>query len=94
MSPLLSPRGRSANRQCFEGTLGAPALNYVTLLGILRLAEVGMRSCRRKVRNTLRNRLVVCSTAMLTYLPELPFTLLFFNVRLYAHDFYRADMGL
>ena len=31
-----------------KGTIDAPALNYVTTsLGVLRLAEVGRRSCRR-----------------------------------------------
>ena len=59
-----------------KATLDAPALNDVTSLGILLfLAEVGRRSCRRCVGNALRHRLVVWSTAILTYiyLPVLDF---------------------
>ena len=39
-----------------RGTLVAPALNYVTSLGICYFVfpEAGRRSCRRQVRNTLR----------------------------------------
>ena len=78
-----------------KGTLGVPALSYVTSLVILRLAWVGRRSCRRYVRNTLRSRLVVWSTAILTYLPVLAFHIIIgSNVRFYAHDFHRADVGL
>ena len=78
-----------------KGMLGVHALNYVTSLVILRLAQVGRRSCRRLVRHTLRNRLVMWSTAISTYLPVLPFQInIFSNVRFYAHDFYRADVGL
>ena len=51
-----------------KGTLSVHALNYVTSLVMLRSAYVGRRSCRRYVRNTLRNKLVVRFTAILTYL--------------------------
>ena len=65
MSPLLGTRERSAKNQRFEGTLSVPALNYVAPLGILGLAEVGRRSsCRRQVRNTLGDKLVVWFTAI------------------------------
>ena len=55
---------------------------------LLRLVEVVRRSCQRpEARNTLRNRLVVWSTAVLTYLSVLLFHLvikLSSSVRLYA----------
>ena len=58
-------------------TRNVPARRYVASLGILPLclAEVGRQSCRRQegTKYTLRNRLVVWSTAILTYLPVLPF---------------------
>ena len=39
------------------------------------------------VRNTLRNRLVRRLTAILTYLPVLPFQIIIVsNVRFHAHD--------
>ena len=41
------------------------------------------------------NKLVVWFTVILTYLPVLPFRIIIVsNVRFYAHDFYRADVGL
>ena len=58
-----------------KGTLDAPALNYVTSLGILLLAEVGRRSRRRQVGTeyTLRTRLVVWSANFnILYLSVLP----------------------
>ena len=63
----LAREGQVRIVSVWKGTRGLPALNYVTSLVILRLAQVGRRSCRRYVRNTLRNRLVVWSTAILTY---------------------------
>ena len=56
--------------------LGVHALNFVTSLVILRLAFVGRRSCRRYVRNTLRNGLVRCFAAILTHPPVLPFQII------------------
>ena len=43
-----------------KGPLGVHALIYVASLVILGLAYVGRQSCRRYVRNTVRNQLVVC----------------------------------
>ena len=78
-----------------KGTLSVHALNYVTSLVILRLAYVGRRSCRRYVRNTLRNKLVVRFTAILAYLSVSPSHILIVSrTRFYAFDFCRADLGL
>ena len=44
---------------------------------------------------SLRTGLVRWFTAILTYLPVLPFQLIIVsNVRFHAHDFYLADVGL
>ena len=79
-----------------KGTLSVHALNYVTSLVMLRLAQVGRRSCRRYVRNTQRNKLVVRFTSILTYLSVPPFHIIAVvsHIRVYAYDFYRADVGL
>ena len=78
-----------------KGTLSVHALNYVTSLVMLRLAKVGRRSCRRYVRDTLRNELVVRFTAILAYLSVPPFHIIIVSrIRFYAYDFYRADVGL
>ena len=58
-------------------------------------AERGRRSCRRYVRNTLRNNLVVRFTEILTYLSVPPFHIIIVShIRFYAYVFYRADVGL
>ena len=49
-----------------KGTLGVSALTFMRYF-------VVRRSCRRLVRNTLRNKLVTWSTAIVTDLPVLPF---------------------
>ena len=79
-----------------KGTLSVHALYYVTSLVILRLAKVGRRSCRRYVRNTLRNKLVVVRfTAILAHLSIFPFHIIIVShIRFHAHDFCRADVGL
>ena len=79
-----------------KGTLsGAHALNYVISLVILRLASVGRRSCRRYVRDTLRNKLVVRFTAIFAYLSVSPFYIIIVShIRVYAFYFCRADLGL
>ena len=47
------------------------------------------------MRNTLRNKLVVRFTAILTYLSVSPFHIIIVShIRFYAHDFRRADVGL
>ena len=44
---------------------------------------------------TLRNRLVVWSTATFTCLPVLPFPIIIgSSVRFFTDDFHRADVGL
>ena len=60
-----------------------------TLFGILymllRLVEFFRRSCKQpEARNTLRSRLVVWTTAVLTNLSVLLFHIAFFGVRLHA----------
>ena len=78
-----------------KGMLSVHALNCVTSLVIVRLAHVGKRSCGRYVRNTLRNKLVVRVSAILTYLPVPPFHIIIVShIRFYAYDFCRADVGL
>ena len=69
-----------------KGTFSVHALNYVTSIVILRLAQVGRRSCRRYVRNTLRNKLVVRFTAIyiFAYLSVSPFHII---ILLYIYDF-------
>ena len=67
------------------GMLGVNALNYFTWLVMLRLAQAGSRTCRRYVRNTLRNWFVKWISAMLTHLPVLPFQIFIVsNVRGHA----------
>ena len=51
-----------------KGTFSVHAVNYVTSLVILRLAKVGRRPCRRYVRNTLRNNLIVRFPAACIYI--------------------------
>ena len=88
-------RGEMRIVTVLKGTLRVHEQNYVTSLVILRLAQVGRRSCRRYVRKTLRNRMVVWTTAIITYLPVLLFpSINDSNVRLYAHDVYLADVRL
>ena len=78
-----------------KGTLGVLALNYVTSLVILRLAQVGRRSCRQYLRNTPRNGLGRWCTAILSLVPLHPVEIfIVLNVRFLAHDFYLADVRL
>ena len=84
MSPPLSTRGRSANRLCLERNdwcTRAQVRYFVshTSFGIDRSG--GDHADGMYVRNTLRNRLVVWSTAILTYLPVLPFPIIIIKIR-------------
>ena len=78
-----------------KGTLSVHVLNHVCSLVILRLAKVWRRSCRRYVRNTLRNKSVVLFTAILAYPSVSPFHIIIVShIRFYAYDFCRADVEL
>ena len=80
-----------------KGTLDAPALNYVSPLGICPFVwqRLGGYHADGRYEIPLRYRLVVWSTEILIYLSVLPFHIIISqDVRLYAHDFYRVDVGL
>ena len=93
-------REECANRQCCERDAWCvPALNNYCVTSFshpsLGLGWEAIMQTVLYVRNTLRNRLVVWFTAILTYLPVLPFHIIIgSNVRFYAHDLDRADVGL
>ena len=66
--PPLSTRGRSANRQCLERNAWCTPAQSRYFVSYTSFGIGCDHSCRRYVRNTLRNRLVVWSTAISTYL--------------------------
>ena len=86
--------------KCESSVFRKERLVYPRLITLLRVSYtsfgIGWEATIQTVcMKYLRNRLVVWSTAILIYLPVLPFPIIIgSNVRFYAHDFHRADVGL